>query len=138
MNNLFSALMHAAALLSGYTEPTSLPRVDAVSHSALEVMMCGHTAAKCDVPTAIYYKGTVFYDKSMNLDSEYERSIIVHEMVHYLQDRNRWQGVDCINRIAREDQAYRLQYQYLLQHGIDMPALENGGTHEFCPATEVK
>lgn len=137
MNALFAALLHAAATLTGYTDPGALPAIKPATQAELIAIMCPKTL-KCPAPTAVYVKRTVYYEERLNLEDEYNRSIIVHEMVHYLQATNGWLATSCDSLMLHEDQAYRVQYRYLLAHNIDRPAVQYGGEHVFCPTEEVK
>ncbi len=50
----------------------------------------------------------------------YDRSILLHELVHYIQDRQgtpRMQN-ECKTWKAREAQAYEIQYRWLRRNGV--------------------
>lgn len=44
---------------------------------------------------------------------EYGRSIIIHEMIHYIQDKNGMPKKTCVDIMAQERQAYKVQNMYL-------------------------
>lgn len=47
-------------------------------------------------------------------------SMVIHEIVHWLQEHNTDWGDDCASLIKREAEAYNVQRKYLEQHGIEM------------------
>ena len=56
---------------------------------------------------------------SLNLTNEVADSIILHEMVHYLQFQNgMFNDKSCENSLALERQAYGIQKEYLLREGV--------------------
>ena len=142
MDRLFYVLLHAASALTGYPEPDHLPTMAPVSYERLQAMMCSKAPIPCKVPTAIYFKGVVYYDEKLNIADEYGQSIIVHELVHYVQDSGGWSQTDCMSKNQREWQAYDAQYKYLLSRGIDRPSikhtLDDGRWWgDFCPDKEA-
>jgi hypothetical protein len=78
-----------------------------------------------------------FYDRETDailLSDEVElafalgRSILLHELVHYVQDRSgRWQEDDnaCRAGMMRELHAFHLQERYLLDQNIRIPVSQN-------------
>lgn len=138
MDKLFAILLHVTAQMMGYTEP-EMPDMRAVTHAELQIFMCGKVQKECHVPTAIYFGHHIFYDQSINLDVEYGKSVIVHEMAHYLQDVNGWGQLDCVNMNSRETQAYLIQYRFLYSRGIDtdIETVMSGWHPKTCPDKEA-
>ena len=135
MDRLFYALLHAAALaMPGYQEPATLPHMEPVTSQTLRAIGCGHSNDPyCLTPQSVYLAKVVYYDKSLNLEYEYPRSIMLHELVHYIQDMNGYRAMKCTDRGYLEDQAYEIQYAYLVQFGVDMPEVRKGANSVFCP-----
>jgi len=114
---------------SDYPLTNQAPAVALVPHSYIEDLACG---VRCDV-LGVYPDGNVVYvDSALKPETNIcARSVILHELVHYLQDRNerfinlppviRWQ--------VREVEAYAYQRRYLRENGIkaaDKPRLYLG------------
>jgi hypothetical protein len=57
------------------------------------------------------------------VNSTYASSIVVHEMVHFLQQQSgRFEeGYSCESAIEREREAYGVQREYLLRSGVFQP-----------------
>jgi hypothetical protein len=88
---------------------------------------CGVRAYYNDEEDGRIYLNTKYYDINGEW-SPYERGIIVHEMVHYLQDMSgKWDGyLDwddarlCKEREFRQQEAYEVQDQYMKRaYGIE-------------------
>ena len=113
MEKLLHQLMAVADRLSRFKIHKDLPNVYRVPHSELENYVCGtHCAIK-----AWYKPGDgIFLDDSLNPEtSVFDRSILLHEMVHFLQDRaGEYDSMDACNRwFHREVDAYNVQNRYL-------------------------
>ena len=103
---------------TGYAVPVKEPVIAFVPHSALEQMAC---RGPCPVLGFYADENVVYLEDRLNLETNVcARSILLHELVHYLQDRTdrfadeedpavRWQ--------LREMEAYRIQNYYLAMHG---------------------
>jgi hypothetical protein len=139
MDKLFAVLLHAAAQLMGYQD-APLPVVFTTTHESMQAFMCGQVAGPCAVPTAVYFAHRIIYDQTVNLQDEYGKAIIVHEMVHYLQDLHGWGETDCWNKNAREAQAYLIQYRYLESRAMvtDLNTVMSGWNPPVCPYKEVQ
>lgn len=62
----------------------------------------------------------VYLPNTFDLDNPYERSVLVHELVHYIQDARRIR-FDC--PALYEEQAYRLQAVWLEGQGLTPTAI---------------
>ena len=111
-----NALMSWAVLLSGYAVPQKLPDMIQVKHSYLETNACG--GKSCNVLGLYDGQNTVYLDDRMKLDSVAEKSIVVHEFVHFLQKKSGVFGASCQDAIAQEREAYAVQQEFLTRHGI--------------------
>jgi hypothetical protein len=70
---------------------------------------------------AIYLDGTntiVLNEAVRELKDLHARALLVHEMVHYLQDASgKWTEKNCDSWLEREHQANRLQFHYFSVNG---------------------
>ena len=67
---------------------------------------------------------TIFLDERLDpQDSLYAASVVVHEMVHYLQYRARGEKgfIDCESTVQLEREAYQAQRDFLLRYGVYQP-----------------
>ncbi len=131
MNELLSALLSWAVTLSGYPAPAQPPEVISVPHSFFVEKACG--GRECKV-FGWYAGGTKLYlDERMDPSKDLlAASVVVHEMVHYLQGVARNGGVPaqgaaygerpgCSAAIDMEREAYGVQREYLLRYGVYRP-----------------
>jgi hypothetical protein len=122
VNELYSALFSWAVTLSGYPAPATMPVIEYVPHARLEQMMC--KSQHCDV-LGVYPPGETIYldDKLDPQDNTVAASIVVHEMVHYLQSKSgRYDGKsDCHTVMQLEREAYSVQSKYLTAYGVYYP-----------------
>lgn len=131
MNELYSALLSWAVTLSGYPAPAQMPEVISVPHSFFVANACaGH---ECKV-YGWYAGGSKLYvDERMDPQAEIvAASVVVHEMVHYLQGISRNGGLPakgaaysenpgCSAAIDMEREAYGVQREFLLRYGVYRP-----------------
>ena len=120
LNELVGQLYMVIHLISGYPVPDSMPRVVAMPRDTLQQLICDKP---CQVRAVYFPPLGVLLDDSMNLGgSEYDRSILLHELVHHAQEtggRFENQPSDCHRRAGSEDEAYRIQNRYLASKGRD-------------------
>ena len=113
MEKLLRQLLAVTDRLSRYKIPKELPNVYRVPHSELENYVCG---THCSIK-AWYKPGDgIFLDESLRPESSvFDRSILLHEVVHFLQERAReYENMDACNRwFHRELDAYNVQNRYL-------------------------
>lgn len=125
MNDLLAALMSWAVQLSGYPAPDHLPQVMLVSHAQLVHAACADH--ECKVLGWFPPGDTIYLDQGLApLDSTFSSSVVVHEMVHYLQQRSgRFEqagaGADCDQVLAMEYQAYQVQRDFFEAYGVYQP-----------------
>ncbi|MEE9139314.1 MAG: hypothetical protein V3U18_00885 [Alphaproteobacteria bacterium] len=107
-------------LYAGYDVPDQFPVIAFVPHASLEQMSC---TGPC--PILGWYpdnsSGVVYLDRDLALKTNVcARSILLHELVHYMQDKSgsfaedsqilRWQ--------LRELEAHQIQSAFLAENGV--------------------
>jgi hypothetical protein len=122
MHEMFAILMSWAVTLSGYPRPATAPEIVMVPHSYLVAEACG--GRECKV-LGWYPPGQkIFLDDRLDpTDSLYASSIVVHEMVHFLQQQfgHFEEGLSCASALSREREAYAVQREFLLRSGVYQP-----------------
>ncbi len=133
LSSLLTELFTAIQLVSGYPLPERLPEVHFVPQQVIQQKFCN---GPCRVPAAYHTEEGVYFDESLDLvRNTYNRSILVHELVHHLQisaglfDANM---SEC-ERITRDErEAYEIQNRYLSSvkdlHRLPLPRLSCGGS----------
>jgi len=131
VSELYTALLSWAVTLSGYPAPAHPPEVVKQPHSFFVQQACN--GRECKV-MGWYAGGTKLYIDD-TLDPEKDllgSSIVVHEMVHYLQsvargDDTLKDGVafgstpTCQQLVRWEYEAYAVQREYILRYGTYLP-----------------
>jgi hypothetical protein len=123
MNELYAALMSWAVTLSGYPAPATQPEVVKVPHAELVQKACvGH---ECKVLGWFPPGNTIFIDDRLDPQKDLRASsIVVHEMVHYLQQESKKFDLaqrTCQTTIALEREAYGTQREFFLRYGVYQP-----------------
>ena len=122
MDELVAILMSWSVTLSGYSRPSAAPEIVMAPHSYLVAEACG--GHECQV-LGWYPPGQrIFLDDRLDpANSLYESSIVVHEMVHFLQQQSgRFEeSVICASALKREREAYAVQREFLLRSGAYQP-----------------
>jgi hypothetical protein len=117
MVELVDSLLEAIGRLSSYDRPGTAPRISRISRAEIERTLCG---GPCAVK-AWYLPGEgIFLDDSLAPETNLvHRSILFHELVHFVQDVNgEADSMDpCHRWLHREREAYDLQNQYLARIG---------------------
>lgn len=125
MNDLLAALMSWAVTLSGYPAPDHLPDVVLVSHAELVHWACADH--ECKVLGWFPPGEKIYLDQRLEpLDSTYSSAVVVHEMVHYLQQRSGHfeharDGSDCEGVMQMEHEAYQAQRDFFVRYGVYQP-----------------
>jgi hypothetical protein len=131
MTELYASLLSWAVTLSGYPAPVEPPVVVAQPHAFFVEHACN--AQECKVLG--WYAGgrNVYVDETLEPETSlFASSIVVHEMVHYLQGVAR--GDDALNAgaafsvapsceqsVSWEREAYGVQREYILRYGAYLP-----------------
>ena len=122
MDELYAILLSWAVTLTGYPAPDHPPAVARVSHSYLQQAACN--GRPCKVMGWFPPGETIFLDERLDpRDDLVASSIVVHEMVHYLQHvaRARHTPYSCAESLAMEREAYQAQRDYLIRYGVYRP-----------------
>lgn len=111
---LIAVLLSWTVNLSNYPHPDKAPELLYKSHQFFVDTACDGQK-KCDVLAWYDNKGTIFLDDRIKENTDaYTRSVVVHELVHYLQDLSgQYNEMDCNLYAKREREAYSVQRQYL-------------------------
>lgn len=131
MSDIYAALLSWAVTLSGFAPPVERPVVVEVPHS----FFVEHACAGKECKVYGWYAGgrNLYIDESLDpADNLLASSIVVHEMVHYLQGTSRNGGLprggaafsespNCDDAIKMERQAYGVQRKYLESYGSIQP-----------------
>lgn len=114
---LMPALVSALDQLSKYHRPVALPEVIRVPHERIEAMVCN---AKCAALAAYRPGEGIYLDERLKPETElFDRSILLHELVHYVQDLSDEHGDmrPCQRWYQREQEAYAIQKIFLFMTG---------------------
>lgn len=113
LEEVVKQLTRAIDRLARYRVPKDPPNVYRVPHAELENYVC---SAHCSIK-AWYKPGDgIFLDDTLKPESNlFHRSILLHEMVHYFQDRaGEYANMQpCDRWFHREIDAYTIQNRYL-------------------------
>lgn len=108
-------LLSWAVKFSGYPAPDAMPAVQYKPHSFFVENACG--GRECKVAGWYDDKNVVYIEnKYRGTDSEFANSLLVHELVHYLQHHSgEYDSTSCRDSLAREREAYRVQNQFIVE-----------------------
>lgn len=132
LSSLLTELFTAIQLVSGYPLPERMPEVHFVPQQVIQQKFCN---GPCRVPAAYHTEEGVYFDESLDLvRNSYNRSILVHELVHHLQASSGLfnSNMSECQRITRDErEAYDIQNRYLSSvnhpHRLRMPRLSCDG-----------
>jgi len=114
---LIVELFTAIRLVSGYPAPDTLPEVRIVPETEIQQRLCGGRA--CRVKAFYHPDWGVFVADTLDVRNDpFDRSILLHELVHHLQKTTgKFDGVPsaCNRRNAQELEAYEIQNRYLAE-----------------------
>lgn len=127
MSEFYSTLLSWAVSLSGLAAPIQEPVVIQVPHRFFVEQACG--GKECAVLG--WYAGgrNLYVDDSLDPEHDlHAASIVVHEMVHYLQGTARHNGLpaagaayldepSCVAALQMERDAYLVQRRFLFDNG---------------------
>jgi len=117
---LVSVLMSWAVQLSGYPQPPRLPEVELVSRQWLVDQACGGHA--CRIQGWLPPGERIYLDEALDpVGSTMDSSVLLHELVHYLQRESGRFGDDCGAAIDKEREAYATQRSFLAAYGRHAP-----------------
>ena len=114
---LLPALLSALRQLSKYAVPAELPEIYRVPQERLQEMAC---TGKCAV-LGTYRPGEgIYLDERLNPETSlFDRSVLLHELVHYVQELNGELSDmrPCDRWYHREQEAYAIQKNFLMLVG---------------------
>lgn len=130
LQNLLAELFTAIQLVSAYPLPDSLPAVQVEPAEVMQQRICGRP---CPVKAYYHPDSGVHIDRKLDVfGNAFERSILVHELVHHLQrTTGKFEAVPgfCRRKNAEELEAYMIQNRYLAQQGVSRRAIAVGRAH---------
>jgi hypothetical protein len=113
--SLMVELFAAIRLVSAYPSPDTLPEVHSLPQAEIQHQLCGGRA--CRVKAYYHPQSGVVVDETLDLKGDpFDRSILLHELVHHLQKTTgKFEVVSsfCSRRISEELEAYEIQNRYL-------------------------
>lgn len=116
LSSLVAELFAAIHLLSGYAPPTVPPEIHRVPQSVIQEHFCHRP---CPVRAAYDSAKGVFIDENLDVaNNTFDRSILLHELVHHVQavsGRFDMGSSDCMRRNSAEQEAYSIQNRYLME-----------------------
>ncbi|MGH8543941.1 MAG: hypothetical protein ACREX3_09995 [Gammaproteobacteria bacterium] len=115
LSTTLEILLTWAVYLSSYPAPAVAPQVQFQPHSFFVEKVCANK--ECRAVGWYNDEGIVYIDeKYRHTDSEFANSLVVHELVHYLQHMSgKYDSHSCEDSVAREREAYYIQNEYILQ-----------------------
>lgn len=115
LSSLMVELFTAIRLVSGYPVPESLPELHLVPESEMQQRACA--GRPCRVRAFYHPAWGVYMNEGMDVVNDpFDRSILLHELVHHLQKTTgKFDAMPslCIRRNAQEMEAYEIQNRYL-------------------------
>tara|TARA_E500000081_G_scaffold141831_1_gene160093 strand:- start:105 stop:701 length:597 start_codon:yes stop_codon:yes gene_type:complete len=113
MDVLVLNLLEALDQITKYRIPDAPPAIQKVTHSVVEQYACQKPCAAL----AVYRAGEgVYLDESLKPETNvFARSVLLHEIVHYVQDMNDElvNLKECERWYRREQEAYAVQKRFL-------------------------
>jgi hypothetical protein len=119
IDDLIPELLKAIDHLSKYTVPDELPAVHRVPHTKIAELACGRECAALGA----YRSGEgIYLDEALRPETNiFARSVLLHELVHYVQDVANELGsaAECERWYRREQEAYAIQKRFLMLVGSE-------------------
>jgi hypothetical protein len=117
LSSLVAELYAAIHLLAGYAPPTVPPDVHRVPQAQIREQFC--KGQPCEIKAVYDSTLGVFIDEKLDVQHNvFERSILLHELVHHVQatsGRFDLGNSQCVRRNAAEREAYYIQNRYLME-----------------------
>lgn len=114
---LLPALLSAIRQLSKYPVPAELPQLYRVSQERLQELAC---SGKCAILGSFQPGTGIFLDERLKPETSlFDRSVLLHELVHYVQELNGELSDlrPCERWYHREQEAYAIQKNFLMLVG---------------------
>ncbi len=115
ITGLLPILLSWAVNLSGYPVPSEPPTLSFKPHRFFVERVCG--GRECNAVGWYNDRGIVYIDEKYRRDeSMFASSLVVHELVHYLQHLSGgFDSHSCFDSVAREREAYYVQNEYIVR-----------------------
>ena len=128
--SLMVELFTAIRLVSAYPAPAVLPEVHFLSQSEIQRRLCD--SRPCNIKAFYHPEWGVVVDETLDVHHDpFDRSILLHELVHHLQKTTgkfEVMASFCRRRMSEELEAYEIQNRYLSQGHTSRRALFMGWT----------
>ena len=114
---LVPALINAIFQLSRYPRAVGVPEINRIPHDRLQQMVCG---APCPALATYRVGEGIYLDEKLKPEtSPFDRSVLLHELVHYVQEMNGAHAdrKPCSRWYHREQEAYAIQKNFLMLVG---------------------
>ncbi|HEX4985367.1 MAG TPA: hypothetical protein VFV71_04765 [Burkholderiales bacterium] len=129
LRDVVAELFASIHALSGYAVADGVPEIHAVPVAVMQRELCGKP---CPVKAYFHPDRGIFLDETLDLrDSAFDRSVLLHELVHYLQkSTGRFEKAPgtCLRNHLSEVEAYDIQNRYLSSVNSPTRALYSGWT----------
>jgi hypothetical protein len=101
---------------AGYI-PARAPTINLVNRQSL----CEFAGMKagCPIRALTYQNGVIGIDETLDFSNPYDASILIHEMVHYVDWAKDGPATNCAEWLRREQRAYSIQGHALEKIGVD-------------------
>jgi len=126
------SLLEEARRMMKYEGTVSMPKLYSLSERELQQLYCDG-GKKCDTVTAIYTDGAIYFDEHFDVSHPVWRSIILHEMVHHIQQIKVGGTKTCSTWYKKEREAYNLQAAYLRKQGSNDRIVTDVAKNISCP-----
>lgn len=128
--SLMVELFAAIRLISAYPSPAVLPEVHFLPRIEIQRRLCD--GRPCRIKAFYHPDAGVLVDDTLDLQNDaFDRSILLHELVHHLQKTTGKFDIVrsfCSRRISEELEAYEIQNRYLSEIHAPRRALVMGWT----------
>lgn len=120
MKSLIVFLMIWINAETGYNTDLPVPTVKMVSEQTLVEMYYGNSKPDSEVHALYDTKSETIYVKdTFNVYNVWDKGILLHELLHYVHDKNNVVGTKFRCLAQSEAEIYPLQKKYLLEvHGV--------------------
>ena len=115
--NATAVIYNMAQALSKYKLPPIAPTVEYVSKERLAELVCKQL---CPQINGAQVGDHIYLLDTLDMDDPFNRAILLHEAVHFLQYANKGQAKDCQDWLEREYEAYGLQKYVLERIGLTL------------------
>ena len=136
--SLSSYLLESATRMSKYRMPEALPMVSRVPRAELEKRACAESNPHCQVAALFEPERGIMIAEDLRPETNiFHRSILFHEIVHYMQEvgRELATAAPCERWYQRELEAYSLQNRFLTQ-AFSPDRVSYSGARPACEGTE--